>query len=284
MVDWLCCLDFSFEFNSDTNIHKHKNRGSRARLPGSFNNRINSVIAEDVLLEDMCEMADIEYEGDATNMNSKDKNKMLTRLSKNPQTEQYFKDEKSLSTFFDNRLTQYTLELPGGFRPSNASRVSMGGNDSRLDVKNSRISHTSRISAASMHQRMSRECSRLSRTSRISGVKMNNRSSNLHIQHSKQSSSSNHELENHKRTSKTYDMANDIIKKRNSTANNRTSGIFQNLFNVNNSIYTEREDKKFGRDKSQLRLSESNQQVNNLDDLRKVRKSKKPISRSSRLT
>ena len=175
----------------------------------------------------------------------------------------------------------------------------MGGNDSRLEVINSRISHTSRISAASMHQRMSRT-SRLSRTSRISGVKMNNRSSNLYIQHrydaflwtmthpnpSKHSSSSNHESENHKRTSKTYDMANDIIKKRNSTANNRTSGIFQNLFNVNNSIYTEREDKKFGRDKSQIRLSDSNQQVNNLDDLRKVRKSKKPISKlsSSRLT
>ena len=52
------------ELIKDTNIHKHKNRGSQSRKPGSFNNRINSVIAEDVLLEDMCEMADIEYEGE----------------------------------------------------------------------------------------------------------------------------------------------------------------------------------------------------------------------------
>ena len=51
----------------------------------------------------MCEIADIEYEGDPTQMKIKDKNKMLTRLSKNPQTEQYFRDEKALSQFFDNR-------------------------------------------------------------------------------------------------------------------------------------------------------------------------------------
>ena len=91
----------------------------------------NSSIAEDVLLEDMCEIAsigiiyiiiylkyiykkvyniiiyNIEYDGDATVMNTNEKNKMLNRLSKNQKTEQYFRDEKALSQFFDNRY--YTL-------------------------------------------------------------------------------------------------------------------------------------------------------------------------------
>ena len=50
---------------------------------------------------------DIEYDGDATVMNTNEKNKMLNRLSKNQKTEQYFRDEKALSQFFDNRY--YTL-------------------------------------------------------------------------------------------------------------------------------------------------------------------------------
>ena len=45
----------------------------------------------DALLEDMCEIAQEEYDGDATSMDEKGKIKMLNRLSKNQKTEQYFK-------------------------------------------------------------------------------------------------------------------------------------------------------------------------------------------------
>ena len=52
----------------------------------------------DALLEDMCEIAQEEYDGDATSMDEKGKIKMLNKLSKNQKTEQYFKQSsKSLS-------------------------------------------------------------------------------------------------------------------------------------------------------------------------------------------
>lgn len=60
-------------------------------------------IKEDALLEDMCELADIEYEGDPTKMSRNDKSKMLKRLSKAPQTEGYFKSERALTQFYENK-------------------------------------------------------------------------------------------------------------------------------------------------------------------------------------
>ena len=56
-------------------------------------------IQEDSLLEDMCQMADIEFDGDATHMTDKAKSKMLKRLSRAPQTENLFKSERALSEF-----------------------------------------------------------------------------------------------------------------------------------------------------------------------------------------
>jgi hypothetical protein len=277
-MGWLCCLDLSFEFNSDTDLRRDRHRLSNRFSHG---NRINSgaqSIVEDVLLEDMCEIADIEYEGDPTQMNIKDKNKMLTRLSKNPQTEQYFRDEKALSQFFDNRVT---LELPVlnkmTAKNESFSRVSLGI-DSRLESRYSKISrNASRISAQS----------RISGTSRISAAKINQqigiRSSNLQFHQKSQHSNHSYEGEkNHKRSSKTYDMANDIIKKRNSTS--RPSGRFSgipNIFNMNNSIYTERDDRKFGRDVGLGHNSDQSITINNLDDLRKVRKSRKASEKSN---
>ena len=56
-------------------------------------------IQEDSLLEDMCQLADIEFDGDATHMTDKAKSKMLKRLSRAPQTENLFKSERALSEF-----------------------------------------------------------------------------------------------------------------------------------------------------------------------------------------
>ena len=70
-------------------------RQSRQTRIDSWTNSIQ----EDSLLEDMCQMADIEFDGDATHMTDKAKSKMLKRLSRAPQTENLFKSERALSEF-----------------------------------------------------------------------------------------------------------------------------------------------------------------------------------------
>lgn len=108
----LCCYDIVIDedFNTDNDFINRKykeqrNRGSLTRRqPGRASAMSNAFsIKEDALLEDMCELADIEYEGDPTKMNKTDKTKMLKRLSKAPKTEGYFKSDKALNQFYENR-------------------------------------------------------------------------------------------------------------------------------------------------------------------------------------
>jgi len=105
LMDWLCCYEFSIAFGSETDLQsydrvsqsrKKKSRQMSAKQTVGRQSRIDSwtnSIQEDSLLEDMCQLADIEYDGDATHMTDRAKNKMLKRLSRAPQTENLFKSE-----------------------------------------------------------------------------------------------------------------------------------------------------------------------------------------------
>jgi len=48
-------------------------------------------------------MADLEFDGDASKMNEKDKKKMLRRLSQAPETAAIFQSDKALEDFVQNK-------------------------------------------------------------------------------------------------------------------------------------------------------------------------------------
>ena len=97
---------------------------------------------------------------------------------------------------------------------------------------------------------------------------------------------SNHNLQKQpaKRASKTYEMATQIISKGNNKPqresigkSGRLSSTLKNILNPNNSIVNERNQQKFGNPSQP-----ESQNINNLDDLKRARKSQKPKRTSSK--
>ena len=108
-MGFLCCYDIVIDDEDEVYMQQKRDeqrlrssRNVRRHGPSRISTRDFS-IKEDALLEDMCELADIEYEGDATKMSNMEKSNMLKRLSKQPKTENYFKSERALSEFYENR-------------------------------------------------------------------------------------------------------------------------------------------------------------------------------------
>ena len=110
MLGWLCfCFDLDIECFDDESaamdrFHpKSKSRNKKGYINPNHNGRTktsNSTIIEDSLLEDMCELANEEFDGE---MNEKGKAKMLNKLSKNQKTEQYFRTKNDLDEFMENK-------------------------------------------------------------------------------------------------------------------------------------------------------------------------------------
>jgi len=325
MMDWLCCYEFSIAFGSDTDLQDYgrtsqnrKKKSNRSRMdrvgsrPGR-NSRVDSYtssIAEDALLEDMCQLADMEFDGDATSMTDRAKNKMLKRLSRAPQTENLFKSERALSEF----VQRQQLGLPGQKGPSRHTHLGVYslGIDSRMSM-GSRMSGLANSGMQGSASRMSRNSyavgaapSRMSNMSRMSYTKNNiatknsqqklfgNPNPSNHNTQSNHNMQSNHNLQKQpaKRASKTYEMATQIINKggpqRESIGNpiggispgGRLSSTLKNMLNPNNSIVNERNMQKFGQ---QNQATAESQHINNLDDLRRARKSQKPKRISSKI-
>jgi len=209
----------------------------------------------------MCEMAEVEFDGDPESMTLKDKSKLLKRLSKNPQTEQYFRNERALSEFIETKLQITIPELErkthlGIFRDkSGVGRSTQGCSKSRMSLGagiDSRISnvHNKTLSKVSLTQQHSR----------VSNTVPNSPSQQIFISRGL-SQISNHSLTSHgshlmgqktKRKSTTYDIASEIIKKdhRSGSTGKKDSrkdsnSFLKNIFNTSNSIYTEKHDKKF---------------------------------------
>jgi len=99
---------------------------------------------------------------------------------------------------------------------------------------------------------------------------------------------SNHNLQKQpaKRASKTYEMATQIISKGNNKPqresigkSGRLSSTLKNILNPNNSIVNERNQQKFG---IPSQSQPESQNINNLDDLKRARKSQKPKRTSSK--
>ena len=99
---------------------------------------------------------------------------------------------------------------------------------------------------------------------------------------------SNHNLQKQpaKRASKTYEMATQIISKGNNKPqresigkSGRLSSTLKNILNPNNSIVNERNQQKFG---NPSQSQPESQNMNNLDDLKRARKSQKPKRTSSK--
>jgi len=109
-----CCYDIIIgDEDLDASGIYQQQRNSRNQARNKYTSRQSNMstgfsIKEDALLEDMCELADIEYEGDPTKMSKTDKSKMLKRLSKAPQTESYFKSERALTQFYEHK---YILKI-----------------------------------------------------------------------------------------------------------------------------------------------------------------------------
>lgn len=314
LMDWLCCYEFSIAFGSETDLQaydrvsqsrKKKSRQMSARQTVGRQSRIDSwtnSIQEDSLLEDMCQLADIEFDGDATHMTDKAKSKMLKRLSRAPQTENLFKSERALSEF----VQRQQLGLPG---QKQSRHTHLGiyqlGIDSRISSYGSRMSQLG-INSGNSQSRMSTHNQTVSRfgapskfesrlshnnASRMSYTKIDNRPSHQklfgnpnqsnHNMPSNHNMQSNHNLQKQpaKRASKTYEMATQIISKGNNKPqgresigkSGRLSSTLKNILNPNNSIVNERNQQKF-----------ESQNINNLDDLKRARKSQKPKRTSSK--
>ena len=73
---------------------------------------------EDALLEDMCEIGGLEFDGDPEEMSEKDKMEMVKRLSKLPETEHIFKNEKTFANFVDHQLQQSGPGLSNALTPN----------------------------------------------------------------------------------------------------------------------------------------------------------------------
>jgi len=317
LMDWLCCYEFSIAFGSETDLQtydrvsqsrKKKSRQMSARQ--TRQSRIDSwtnSIQEDSLLEDMCQMADIEFDGDATHMTDKAKSKMLKRLSRAPQTENLFKSERALSEF----VARQQLGLPGQKQSRHTHLgIHQLGIDSRLSSYGSRMSnmgmgsHNSRMStnnqSVSRFGAPNKFESRLSQNnmSRMSYKGIDNRPSHQklfgnpnqsnHNMPSNHNMQSNHNLQKQpaKRASKTYEMATQIISKGNNKPqresigkSGRLSSTLKNILNPNNSIVNERNQQKFG---NPSQSQPESQNINNLDDLKRARKSQKPKRTSSK--
>lgn len=268
-MGWLfCCAEFSIVFGSDTDLRTRYSELNKGRAnsgkPEVTDYRFS--IQEDSILEDMCELAEVEFDGDPETMSAKDKSKLLKRLSKNPQTEQYFKSERALSHFIEQKLNIRIPELErkthlgifrdkshGGRMSASKSRISLGVDSRISNVHNKTLS---KVSLSGLPQQ----------TSRMSNTVGNSPSQQIFLTHrlSQQQLSTNSLTSNGsilygpkttKRKSTTYDIATDVIKKdhqksinsASTSSNRKESGSFlKNIFNTSNSIYTEKHEKKFG--------------------------------------
>merc|ERR1712137_194824 len=106
-------------------------------------------IIEDPLLEDMCALGDLEFDGDAENMTKRDKEKMLHRLSIKPSTEKFFRNEQALSTYIENTIQSY-----GAIPLSNISNL--GHNTSKISNQRSRLGgNISKVSVRSCDSKLS---------------------------------------------------------------------------------------------------------------------------------
>jgi len=107
-------------------------------------------IIEDPLLEDMCALGDLEFDGDAENMTKRDKEKMLHRLSIKPSTEKFFRNEQALSTYIENTIQSY-----GAIPLSNISNL--GHNTSKISNQRSRLGGNtlSKVSVRSCDSKLS---------------------------------------------------------------------------------------------------------------------------------
>jgi vacuolar-type H+-ATPase subunit I/STV1 len=195
----------------------------------------SSAIIEDALLEDMCEMANEEYEGDATRMNDKGKIKMLKKLSKNHKTEEYFKTENDLAQFMENKL-----KLPGGLNMAKPemqrSKISLGI-DSRISNHNLNVSLS----------RLSQQKSRLSNTSYCDEGSLQQ----------------GNELK--KSQSRTYEMATNIIsgKKKKSSVRSMIDIFQNNEPNNKNSLMESNEVQIANLEARTQQLKEARRQMNN---------------------
>lgn len=135
-MKWLCCRDLQMALGSDTDYDtklRHHGGGLGYYNGTHVHDISNGAIQEDALLEDMCELAGTEFDGDATQMTNRDKNHMLKRLSKAPKTEQYFKSERAFSEFVNSRLA-----LPDQERQKTHLGIVIPGVDSRVNSNISR--------------------------------------------------------------------------------------------------------------------------------------------------
>merc|ERR1712168_1063361 len=215
----------------------------------------------------MCQLADIEFDGDATHMTDKAKSKMLKRLSRAPQTENLFKSERALSEF----VARQQLGIPGQKQSRHTHLgIHQLGIDSRLSSYGSRMSnmavgsHNSRVpthnTSVSRFGAPSKFESRLSQNniSRMSYKGIDNRPSHQKLfgnpNQSNHNMPSNHNIQKQpaKRASKTYEMATQIISKGNNKPqresigkSGRLSSTLKNILNPNNSIVNERNQQKF---------------------------------------
>jgi len=120
-------------------------------------------IIEDPLLEDMCAMGELEFDGDAENMTKRDKEKMLHRLSIKPSTEKFFRNEQALSNYIENTIQSY-----GPIPVSNITNL--GHNTSKISNQRSRLGgNVSKVSVRSCDSKLSTTGSRLN----VTGSRLN---------------------------------------------------------------------------------------------------------------
>ena len=135
-------------------------------------------LAEDPLLEDLCEIGGVEAERNAEEISDKEKRQMLMKLSKVPATEKFLRNEQALGKFVESQYrgmgnSPHTLTLDGIHRTG--SMLSINQQTSKLSTRQSNIA-ASRISARQSN--MSTRPSNMGRHSSNMNSRMSNTSMN----------------------------------------------------------------------------------------------------------
>jgi len=159
----LICEDVNALDQNDGNRNRQTYQSHKAKLntfnPSKMSTSYCDTIVEDVVLEDMCQMTDTEYDKDPLCMTRADKLEMMKTFSRKEQTKAYFESERAFSNFIQTKIkpdsmskmlqlkntTSKVSNRYGGGRPRNyQSKTSIRSRQSQISVHRSasRISNT----------------------------------------------------------------------------------------------------------------------------------------------
>jgi len=152
----ILCVELVFENNEDDHIRRLRQsqriEQQKYKRIGPHNSEskysLIPSIVEEVVLEDMCELANIEYENDPEFMSKNDKMSMMKKFRDTEETQKHFASERAFSNFIQkniqhNALTPHQIQDQVG--------RGFGGTQSYMIQSKSRRRQTMQSTTRSIH-------------------------------------------------------------------------------------------------------------------------------------